>query len=500
VAFKIVAGLFRPVRWSISKTAGNEILCPSYIFPFCLKTQTNVKKFSHLIGCLLLTIAARAANVTLTIDTQSLGYDISRDFAGVSIFTGTQVRDHKGVPGNLFSGSNKQLTTLFKNTGIHHLRLGATGSANSGSKNLNHDDIDALFAFANATDIKVIYSLHYADGVETAKYVWANYRPYVDCFAFDNEPDNRLEGGSGAAVDHPKDYFMTWREFAASVVKAIPEARFAGPDAAGRALVKRFVEEEKGAGVLALVTQHTYIGGNPRKRGIDREHAIEHMLSPGWVTNNYPELYRSVLKPVQKEGYRFRITELDDHVHGVTGASDAFVSALWALDCMHWWAMHGARGVNFQNTEWLHTDTFYLDANTNYQVYPKAYGIKAFDLGSRGRVAKVSVENKGNLNLRAYAVSDGTNVFVTIINKEHGAGAREARVNILAPGNAKSAEKMVLASRDGSVEAMDGVTLGSDVINNNRPWEGKWTDVKAVKEGFELIVPAASAVVVRISK
>lgn len=114
------------------------------------------------------------------------------------------MRDHKGVPGNLFSGSNTQLITIFKNAGLRHLRLGATGSANSGAQNLNHADIDALFAFAKAADIKVIYSLHYAEGVATAEYVWENYRPYVDCFAFDNEPDNRLEGGSGAATANPK--------------------------------------------------------------------------------------------------------------------------------------------------------------------------------------------------------------------------------------------------------------------------------------------------------
>ena len=462
-----------------------------------------MKRSFLLIACLLLllTIALRAADVSLTIDTQSLGPEIPRDFAGVSIFTGTQVRDHKGIPGNLFSGANKQLITLFKNAGIHHLRLGATGSASSGSKNLSHEDIDALFAFAKAADVRVIYSLHYADGVPTAKYVWANYRPSLDFFAFDNEPDNRLEGGSGAAVDHPKDYFTSWGEFATSVVAAVPGAKFAGPDASGRSLVKRFVEQEKDSGALGLVTQHTYVGGNPRKRGIDLARAIETMLSRGWVTNNYPELYRSVLKPVQKEGYPFRITELDDHVHGVTGASDAFVSALWALDCMHWWAAHGAAGINFQNTEWLHTDTFYLDSKTNYQVYPKAYGIKAFDLGSRGRVAKLSIGNKDDLNLRAYAIVDGTNLFVTIINKEHGAGARDAKVKISAAGLApQKAVRMLLAAHDGSVEATEGITLGGGVITNNAPWEGKWTDLKPSNEGCEVQVPAASAVVARISK
>jgi len=267
----------------------------------------SVKGPYHLIcWCGLLAFATWGQEtVTLTINPQSRGYEIPPDFAGVSIFTGTQARDHKGVPGNLFSGTNTQLITLFKNAGLHHLRLGATGSAGSGSQNLSQEDIDALFAFAKATEIKVIYSLHFAEGVATAKYVWDNYRPYVDCFAFDNEPDNRLEGGSGAAADHPADYFTTWGKFARAVLEAAPGAKLAGPDAAGRTLVKRFVKAEKDSGVLALITQHTYVGGNPMKRGIDRAHAIENMLSRAWVTNNYSELYRTVLKPVQKEGLRF---------------------------------------------------------------------------------------------------------------------------------------------------------------------------------------------------
>jgi hypothetical protein len=461
-----------------------------------------VKWLGHCIVASLVALCLRAQEpVTLTIDTRTRGYEIPVDFAGVSIFTGTQVRDHKGVPGNLFSGTNTQLITLFKNAGLRHLRLGATGSANSGAQNLSHDDIDALFAFARATDIKVIYSLHFAGGVPTAKYVWDNYRPYLDCFAFDNEPDNRLEGGSGAEAANSKDYFTTWRDFAKAVTEAVPGAKFAGPDASGRTLVKRFVSAEKDSGVLALVTQHTYVGGNPIKRGIDLPHAIENMLSRDWVTNKYPELYRPVLEPVQKQGLRFRLTELDDHVHGVANASDAFVAALWALDCMHWWAAHGAAGVNFQNTQWLTTDTFYRDSAGNYQMHPKAYGIKAFNLGSRGHTLSVTVDNKSGLNLTAYAVTDATNLFVTIINKEHGTDAREAKVRILAKAFApKSAQAMFLLSPDGNLQATNGVTLGGGTIANNAPWVGKWTPLDVSTDGFALSVSASFAAVVKLSR
>ncbi len=77
------------------------------------------------------------------------------------------------------------------------------------------------------------------------------------------------------------------------------------------------------------------------------------------------------------------------------------MAALWALDALHWWAAHGAAGVNFLNTEWLRTDAFYRDAAGNYQVYPKAYGIRAFDLGSHGSVERVTLHNEQWLSLTA---------------------------------------------------------------------------------------------------
>jgi hypothetical protein len=454
-----------------------------------------------LAGLLLAGTALAQSPVTLTIDTRLPGYTIPDDFSGVSIFTGTQVLNHRGTPGNLFSAKNTQLITLFKNAGLNHLRLGATGSPDSDSQNLSHADIDSLFAFAKATDIKIIYSLHYADGVAAAKYVWDNYRAHLDCFAFDNEPDSRLNENAGKAATDHRNYFDSWKDFAKSVTDAVPGAKFAGPDAAGRTLVARFVEAEKDSGCLALVTQHTYVGGNSRKRGIDAPHAADSMLSKDWVTDKYPQLYRTVLKPVAKQGLPFRITELDDHVHGVTNASDAFVSALWALDVMHWWAAHGAAGIDFQNTAWLPTDTFRPDAAGNYQVNPKACGIRAFDLGGHGRVEPVTSANPDELNLTAYAVANGSNLFVTIINKEHGPGARAAAVTIapdgILPANAAA---MFLTAPDGNLQAIHGVTLGGAPITNDAPWVGKWTALNSKTNGqCTVTVPPASAAVVKLA-
>src|SRR5690242_19192246 len=129
-----------------------------------------MKTIFLVVGAALLASASVAQSpITLTVATESRGHAVPWDFGGVSIFTRTQRLNHRGVPGNLFSGTNTQLITLFTNSGIHHLRLGATASS-EGTTNLEPADIDSLFAFAQAANIKVIYSLHQRDGAATAKY------------------------------------------------------------------------------------------------------------------------------------------------------------------------------------------------------------------------------------------------------------------------------------------------------------------------------------------
>src|SRR5258708_33373166 len=87
--------------------------------------------------------------VSLTVDASSRGYTVPADFSGVSIFTRTQVEGHRGVPGNLFSGTNTQLITFFKNAGLHHVRLGATGASPGGGQKLSQAGIDAPVAFTD---------------------------------------------------------------------------------------------------------------------------------------------------------------------------------------------------------------------------------------------------------------------------------------------------------------------------------------------------------------
>jgi hypothetical protein len=454
--------------------------------------------------------------VTITIDTRSPGYAIPEDFCGLSFGAIAEMPQHNGA--FLFSPTNAQLITLFTNSGIRNLRLGGSTVEGLKAAHPSRTAIDSVFGFARAAGINVIYSLPLENGdpsddAETAQYIWNNYRPWLDCFAIGNEPDIRryhyppFGSGSDPAITNYPNYLVQWRAFAAAITRVVPDAKFAGPDAAGAEWAPRFAADEKNSGLVALVTQHYYVGGSPfigtNDDGpvrIPVPKAIDKMLSPNYLDRKYPALYKEAVAPVLADGIPYRMTESDDCLKGVPNASDAFASALWGLDYLHWWAAHGARGVNFHNTEWLKTDTVYLDEDSgDYRINPKAYAIRAFDLGSHGCVVPVTIAFRKKLNLSAYAVCDRTNLYVTIINKEHGPDASSASVTIVPDGfSAGYVQDMFLMAPNENIGAMDGITLGTSAIVNNAAWRGQWQNLDPNKNGCTVMVPAGSAAVVRM--
>jgi hypothetical protein len=453
--------------------------------------------------------------VNLTI-TNSPGYAIPTDFSGLSFGAVAEIPGHGGVPGYLFSATNEQLITLFKNSGLHNLRLGGTTVEGTNAAVPDRLAIDSVFGFAKAAGVQVIYSLPLLNGnratnAATARYIWSHYRPFLECFSLGNEPDVKrylyppFGTGADPALTNYASFLAVWRDFAQAVSEAAPGAKFAGPDAANQSWAPMFASDERGSGRVALITQHYYVGGRPfigeGPEKIPVSTAIDHILSTNWVAGSYPALCARTLVPVRAEDLSYRLTESDDYLKGIANASDSFASALWALDYLHWWAARGCVGVNFHNTEWLKTDTVYFDgASQSYQINPKAYGSKAFELGSQGRMEPVAIENTSELNLTAYAVGETSNLWVTIINKEHGTGARDAAVTILAQSFAPAtAAVMSLTAPNGDAGATRGITLGGATITNNVPWQGNWTPLKLDKFGqCSLIVSAASAALVKI--
>lgn len=451
--------------------------------------------------------------VTITVS-NSPGFRIPDDFIGLSFEISNVAPSENHVPGAkpfyLFSPTNKTLIAFFKTIGIKNLRVGG-GTVDIVTDPIPRPaDIDQLFAFAKAADAKVIYSFRLYHGDPTnaaalAKYIWQNYRTRLDCFAIGNEPNVKsylyppFGTGTDPAITNYTSYLATWRKFAATITNAVPDAKFQGPDAAGWAWAGQFAEDQKNSGNVIFATQHQYVGGNPVVHGRETsvEDAISNMLSEAWLTNECVRFYQRSTALVLAAGLPDRMTEANDYLRGVTGASDAYASALWALDYMHWLAERGCSGVNFHNKEWLRTDTVYLDQNGLCRINPKAYGLKAFDLGAHGNIEPVTISNPHKVNLTTYAVRTGKNLLVTIINKEYGRHAPVAKVTIAAD---EISGKVEVIYMHGNVTSKTGIELGGAAIAGDGSWNGKWKLLKPPKNHqCSVNVPPASAAIIKFA-
>ncbi|MBV9083758.1 MAG: hypothetical protein JOZ62_13850 [Acidobacteriaceae bacterium] len=508
-----------------------------------------------LLAGLCCATAFAQSPVTVSIDTTSQGHAIPLDFSGLSFETGSERPNNAGTAGYFFSSSNTELITLFRNLGLKNLRMGG-GSVDTEAAPSN-EAIDNLFAFAQAAVVKVIYSVRMlntrnslpnlkADDAAIVQYVQKNYRANIHGFSIGNEPDWHnpyhtsgdpalYETTSGIPGTAYPSYLADWRDFVTTIGASTPEALFSGPDtgaytsltytpdaSTGVSWTQQFASDEAHSGMVANVTQHFYVGGSP---GTDTaQQAIDDMLSANWVDDTqisigpqgssaytpYPWLYNNNLGPVPASGLPYRLTESNDFVGGVAGASNAFASALWTLDYMHWWAAHGAAGVNFHNKQWILTDTIVPDPNPcnavcgNYQTAPKGYGMKAFNFGGHGYVKPVTISNPDGINLTAYAVGDRQNLYLTMINKTHSStnDIADARVTIYPNGfSSASAASMLLTDGSPGDASLLTATLGEASITNDSRWLGHWTPLNPDLGGSVTVtVPSTTAAIVKLHR
>jgi Glycosyl hydrolase family 79 C-terminal beta domain len=194
---------------------------------------------------------------------------------------------------------------------------------------------------------------------------------------------------------------------------------------------------------------------------------------------------------------------------GATNVSNTFASALWGLDFMHWWAAHGAAGLDFHTGDRVAAGnrmtpsryTAFFTGTNGFVVRPLGYGIQAFALGSRGRLLPLSLSAHADLILSAYGVlAPDRSVYVTLINKEHGPAAESVTVTLEAGARYTRGQVIFLTAPGGDVAALAGVTLGGARILEDGTWAGAWTALDPTSAGvFSVKVPAASAAIVRLS-
>lgn len=490
-----------------------------------LKLSGIIAGLCVCFACCSLFAAPAEVPVAVTLDTQHRGVAIASDYTGVS-FEASLLRKENGV--HYFRPDNQPLIRLFHTLGIKSLRIGGNTSDRDARELPGNEDFDSLFAFAKAADVKVIYCLRLHNGdtnvdIQTVQYIMDHYAPLVDCFSIGQEPsaypaekvDTRANSERMGAANEKYSYAkyrQDWKSFADAIIAAVPNVKFCGPSVHNNGeWTRRFMEDFGKSNHVALITEHLYPGGAGGK--VPTPEIGRHRMLADTATNSftkaYQKLYDSFVPMALSYALPYRLEEVNNYFNGgATNVSNTFASSLWGLDFMYWWAQHQAAGVNFHTGDRVAAGytllpskyTAFFSTTNGYIVRPLGYGIKAFDLGSRGRFLPTTVSNDSGLNLSTYAVM-GTNgsIYVTLINKSYGEKAREANVTLAAGVHLVSGEVISLAQVAGDIAATNDVTLGGAPIKTDGTWNGIWEHLEQPKSGqLSVTVPPASAVVVKL--
>lgn len=461
--------------------------------------------------CLLCAAASAQAVVSLKIARSPTDSLISPGFIGLSFETGSLRYDHYRKDGYFFDSADTQLLTIFRNLGIESIRIGGDSLE---EYTPSRQDIDALFRFVKAANIRVIYSLPLATGspdraASVAKYIWDRYRNYLICFSIGNEPNSYKGVAHGFAegkIGNPEitnyaSYLSMWNRYAAAVAAAVPEAKLGGPDSGNGAVAwtAAFAQAEVNNRNVRYILSH-YESGGP-SRGKTTQQLIDEMLSQG-SDAKYQSAYDQVDAIIRSLGYSYLFSETNTHVASrasKAAENHSFATALFALDYLHWWAAHYCSGALFHTGLGSFNAALYSDRHDDYALYPLSYGIAAFNVGGHGKIDSLQMDNPDRLNITAYAVIDAkNNLFVTIVNKEHGEGARDGLVRINAIGQKQGVIYLKAPNHD--VTETSGITLAGASIDGNAHWQANWAPLDSTDEvGTAVKIGASSAAIIKFT-
>jgi hypothetical protein len=357
-----------------------------------------------------------------------------------------------------------------------------------------------LGTFIDATGWKLIWGLNLGNGtlenaVLEARAVMAAEEQNLLAFEIGNEPDlfpsrpPRHEGHRPPDYGYD-DYIREYRHYHDALRKAIPNAPFAGPDAADATdWVERFAAEE--GKDIKLLTHHYY------REGENPTSTIEKLL------NTDPKLDRILVKlrrASESSGVPYRICETNSFSGGgKPGVSDAFASALWVLDFMFTLASAGCAGVNMEtgvNQRGFISSYSPIgdDEKCHYWAAPEYYGMLAFTQSGLGRIIRSTI-NAGERNIAAHATQLGKNpIVLTIINKEPSFDA------VIAIEAAMPFHRGSLIRLSGpSLESKFGVSLGGTMVSPEGSWKPDRTEEISTSRGrLRVRLPAASAAIVTL--
>jgi hypothetical protein len=335
---------------------------------------------------------------------------------------------------------------------------------------------------------KVIYGLDLWHGTPEnaaaeAAYVFQTLGPRLICFQIGNEPDMDHEAGSKErwTFDH---YWERWPTFRDAVKKAVPGARFAGPDIAKELeWITKMADEQPD---LVFLSGHYYAEGPPA----DPKMTLEFLLKRGKDPAAYGE-FATVQAAKQKLDRPFRMTEGNSCYHGGKPmVSNTFASALWSADYMLQVAQAGYIGVNLHGGgNGLYTPIA-GDTPQGFVARPVFYGMLLAQRFAGSTFVEANLSGLSDAeNVTAFAAKSGSHGFkLAIFNK----AAAPAKINVSGlPAVGKARAWWLKAP---AIDSLDGVTFGGSHVETDGAFHPRAETQVSVRIGrASLDLPGYSA-------
>jgi hypothetical protein len=430
--------------------------------------------------------AQPAAVTTVTVSDDGSGPPLAPHFLGLSY---EMSLIHPEAGHSYFDPSDTAVVNVFRTLGITSLRVGAAAVDKPLFTAPGADEIAALFSFARAAGVTVIYSVRLAhgdpaDSARQAACIAAHDADALDCFSIGNEPN---------AYHHTfAEYFADWKRHYDAILAVVPQARFDGPSvyAADQNHFPQLLADALfPAGHLAMISDHYYVMGLGAAAAADVAGTQARFLSDA-ADVRFAHAFAAVGKPLMERGIPYRIDELNNCFHGgAKGISDTYTAALWALDATHWWAAHHILGLNYHTGEFIadgiltgqnYSAFVHLTPGGGLDIRGPSYGYLAFSQGAHGRPIQTAVATADPHHVTAYAFrADDRSIYVTVIDKAHGGRAEPLPVTVQLPTGvvAAGAQRMDLVQQDGDIGAHAGILLGGAPITDQGLWKGTWQPV-----------------------
>jgi hypothetical protein len=435
--------------------------------------------------------------ISIKLNASATGKTIASDFAGLSF-------EKSSLNKAIFSSRSDTLIRIFQTLGIRSLRMGGnsvdkdTLSTIATKTHFTKSALDSLFLFARQAGCRIFIGMNCGGNnnpslaAKEASYIVQKYNSELVGFEVGNEPDLYHSNGFRPSTYSLANYESDYQQYYDSIKHYQPSAAFTGPASAGSYNTFTLPFCRHFGSKISMLTQHYYVG----KANAETVHKQIVTLLSAAKLNSISTEVKALVSCADSSKISFRMGECNSFYNGGQwGVSDAFASALWALDYMYKLASDGCSGVNFHGG--LSGPYTVISKKKNiYSVRPIAYGILAFQIGSKGRFISAKVTNN-NINLNSYSVIDSSkNIYCTIINKDT---LQNAVIKLDAGSSAYTSAEYVRLSSPSLGDTIT-VSLGEQIVNSVGTCPAlTWQSVAVSANKTQISIPAGSAVVLRFN-